>query len=184
MPRPKNDFLSCMWWHWQKIHRKCSNRQLQRMRRNWPTPLRCLWWGGRSRTSRFSTGTSEKGLQRPSIFVSISGSLAKFAAMHRASSRVSRLAARPGSSSKVTVSPLSRRRRHLRQRHGTGPLHTLGIPHRTRFGSAQSLESPRNLLRQLCPWIPPIRIRPCGRSNPQCIHSHRTCDLLRRRLWR
>jgi hypothetical protein len=90
MPRPKNDFLSCMWWHWQKIHRRCSNRQLQRMRRNWPTPLRCLWWCGRSRTSRFSTGTSGKGLQRPSIFVSISGSLAKFAAMRRASSRVSR----------------------------------------------------------------------------------------------
>jgi hypothetical protein len=91
MPRPKNDFLSCMWWHWQKIYRRCSNRQLQRMRRNWPTPLRCLWWCGRSRTSRFSTGTSGKGPQRPSIFVSISGSLAMLAAIRRASSRVSRL---------------------------------------------------------------------------------------------
>jgi hypothetical protein len=23
MPRPKNDFLRCMFWHWQKIHRRC-----------------------------------------------------------------------------------------------------------------------------------------------------------------
>src|SRR5262245_21199174 len=25
MPRPKNDFLPCMSWHWQKIHRRYSH---------------------------------------------------------------------------------------------------------------------------------------------------------------
>ena len=41
---------------------------LQRMRRNWPTPLRCLWWCGRSRTSKFPTGTKAPSGRRSQQF--------------------------------------------------------------------------------------------------------------------